>query len=60
MVVPYAKGLSESFKNLCSKHWIHGHFKEGRNVKDALVAQIYYHPQKLGDLKIQESVSGLS
>ena len=37
MVVAYTKGLSESFRNSLSKHWIKVHFKEGNTIKNLLV-----------------------
>ena len=38
IVVPYAKGLSESYKNVCKKYGIQVYFKGGRTIKDLLVA----------------------
>ena len=37
LMVPYTKGLSESFKNTYSKHGIQVHFKEGNTIKNFLV-----------------------
>ena len=36
--VPYVKGLSESYKNVCKKYGIQVYFKGGRTIKDLLVA----------------------
>ena len=38
IVVPYTKGLSESFKNVGKKYDIQAYFKGGRTIKDLLVA----------------------
>ena len=38
IVVPYNKGLDESFKNICKKYGIQVYFKGGRTIKDLLVA----------------------
>ena len=38
MVVPYHKGVSESFKNTCQKHGIQVYFKGGRTIKSLLMA----------------------
>ena len=38
IIVPYNKGLSESFKNICKKYAIQVHFKSGKTLKDELVA----------------------
>ena len=38
MVVPYAKGLSESFKNICGEMEIQVHFKGGNTTRGLLVA----------------------
>ena len=38
MVVPCAKGLSESLKNVCRKHGVQVHFKGGNTIKILLVA----------------------
>ena len=37
IMVPYMKGLSESCKNICSKHGIEMYFKEGNTIKELLV-----------------------
>ena len=37
IVVPYIKGLSESYKNIYSKHGIQMHLKGCRTIKDLLV-----------------------
>ena len=37
IVVPYMKGLSESCKNICSKHGIEMYFKGGNTIKDLLM-----------------------
>ena len=34
ITVPYNKGLSESFKNICKKYGIQVHFKSGKTIKD--------------------------
>ena len=38
MVLPYVKGLSESMKNVCSKHGVHVHYKGGNTIKSLLMA----------------------
>ena len=38
MVVPYPKGFSESFKNICNKAGVKVHFKGGNTIKDLLMA----------------------
>ena len=38
IVVPYSKGLSESFKNICGKVGVQVYFKGSNTVKDLLVA----------------------
>ena len=38
MVVPYTKGLSESLKNVCSKHRIKVYFRGGKTIRCLLVA----------------------
>ena len=38
ITVPYNKGLSESFKNICKRYAIQVHFKSGKTLKDELVA----------------------
>ena len=38
IVVPYSRGLSESFKNVCVKAGIQVHFKGNNTIKDLLVA----------------------
>ena len=38
MVVAYAKRLSESLKNICRKHGVQIHFKEGNTIKSFLMA----------------------
>ena len=37
IVVPYVKGMNESYKNICRKHGIERHFKGGSTIKDLLV-----------------------
>ena len=37
MVVPYVKGMSENYKNICRKHGIKLHFKGGCTIKVPLV-----------------------
>ena len=37
MVVPYAQGLGENCRKLCSKHGIQIHFREGKTIRDLLV-----------------------
>ena len=44
MVVPYAKGLSESLKNVCRKHGVQVHFKGGNTIKSFLVDPIDKDP----------------
>ena len=38
ITVPYNKGLSESFKNMCKRYGIQVRFKSGKTLKDELVA----------------------
>ena len=38
LVVPYSKGLSESFRNICGKAGVQVHFKGANTVKELLVA----------------------
>ena len=38
ITVPYIKGLSESFKNICKKHGIQVYFRGGKTIKDLLMA----------------------
>ena len=38
ITVPYNKGLSESFKNICKGFGIQVHFKSGKTLKEKLVA----------------------
>ena len=38
ITVPYNKGLSESFKNICKRYGIQVHSKSGKTLKDELVA----------------------
>ena len=45
MVVPYVKGMNESWKNICRKHCIEMHFKGGSTIKDLLV-----HPKDNGTI----------
>ena len=44
MVVPYAKGLSKSMKNVCRKHRVQVHFKGGNSIKSFLMAPIDKDP----------------
>ena len=37
VVVPYTKGLSESFKNICSKYGIQAYFKGNITIKQTLI-----------------------
>ena len=37
MVVPYTKGLSESFKNICGKYGIQVHFIDNTTIKQTLM-----------------------
>ena len=37
-VLPYVKGLSESMKNVCSKHGVQVHYKGGNTIKSLLIA----------------------
>ena len=37
MVVPYAKGLSESLKNVYRKYWTQVHFKGDNTIKSLLM-----------------------
>ena len=38
MVIPYTKGMSESFKRVCKKVGVQAYFKKGNSIKDLLVA----------------------
>ena len=38
IVVPYSRGLSESFKNICGKTGVQVHLKGNNTIKDLLVA----------------------
>ena len=38
ITVPYNEGLSEGIKNTCKKYGIQVHFKNGKSIKDELVA----------------------
>ena len=38
ITVPYNKGISESFKNICKRYGIQVHFKSGKMLRDELVA----------------------
>ena len=38
ITVPYNEGLSETFKNLCKKYGIEVRFKNGKTIKDEIVA----------------------
>ena len=38
MVVPYSKGISESFKNICKKYGIQVYFKGGKTIENLLVS----------------------
>ena len=38
MVVPYSKGIAESFKNICRKYGIQVYFKGGKTIKNLLVS----------------------
>ena len=44
MVVPYARGLSESLKNVCREHGVQVHVKGGNTIKSLLVAPIHKDP----------------
>ena len=36
-MVPYTKGLSEIFKNICGKYGIHAYFKGNTTIKQTLM-----------------------
>ena len=38
IIVPYQKGLSESFKNICNNHGVQVYFKGGKTIKNLLMA----------------------
>ena len=38
MVIPYSKGIGESFKNICKKYGIHVYFMGGKTIKNLLVS----------------------
>ena len=37
MVLPYVRGLSESMKNICSKHGVQVHYRGGNTIKGLLM-----------------------
>ena len=38
MILPYVRGLSESMKNICSKHGAQVHYRGGNTIKGLLMA----------------------
>ena len=38
MILPYVRGLSESMKNMWSKHGVHVHYRGGNTIKGLLMA----------------------
>ena len=38
MILPYVRGLSESMKNICNKHGVQVHYREGNTIKGLLMA----------------------
>ena len=38
MILPYVRGLSESMKNICSKHGVQVHYRGGNTIKGLLMA----------------------
>ena len=45
VVVPYTKGLSESFKNICAKYGIQVHFKGNTTIKQAFMKSEDQNPK---------------
>ena len=45
IVIPYAQGLAESIKTICSKYGIQTHFKGNRALKHLLVKPKYQDPR---------------
>ena len=46
IIVPYQKGLSESFKNICNNHGVQVYFKGGKTIKNLLMAPKDQDPMK--------------
>ena len=46
IIVPYHRGLSESFKKVCSKHGVQVYFKGGTTIKNLLMAPKDQDPMK--------------
>ena len=62
MVIPYTKGLSESLKNVCSKHRIQLFFRGGTTIRNLPVALKDKDPitKKRVELFIEINVTGWS
>ena len=59
IVVPYAKGLSESLKNICKNHGVQVHFKGGNTIKSILMAPKDKDPiTKMSGSSIDINVTG--
>ena len=62
IIVPYQRGLSESFKRTCANHGVQVYFKGGRTIKkppDGSKGSRSYKKQKWSHLQIL-SATGLS
>ena len=46
IIVPYQRGLSESFKKVCSNHGVQVHFKGGTAIKNLLMALMNQDPMQ--------------
>ena len=46
IIVPYQKGLSEIFKNICNNHGVQVYFKGGKTIKNLLMAPKDQDPMK--------------
>ena len=59
IVVPYHRGLSESFKKVCSNHGVQVYFKGGTTIKNLLMAPKDQDPmQKRSGVSIDINVTG--
>ena len=46
IIVPYQRGLSESFKKICNNHGVQVYFKGGKTIKNLLMAPKDQDPMK--------------
>ena len=51
IVIPYTQGIGESLKNICKKHGVNVHFREGQTLKNILVS-----PKDKGRITSKNSV----